>query len=287
VDGRAVPVAGATLPVTVSTTTTTSGRTTTKVTTLGSAKTLADGSFSIAVKPTTSGLLKVALGASASYTATSVELGTIEVTTPTTEITGTADKSEVAYGQTVTVTGSLTKEAASTLGVSAAAVSVKVTAPGKAPVQVATGKTAANGSFSIPVTLKVSGLLSVAYAGAAGLPAASEDVEDVTAASWDTAISTPVATPSTVAPAKPATVTGTVTRTFDGATEPAKSLALVVTVQPTGGVATTAQVTTNAAGLFTLKVAPKVTTTYTVRVLSAAGHDDATATPVTVTVTGP
>ena len=60
-----------------------------------------------------------------------------------------------------------------------------------------------------------------------------------------------------------------------------------MTVQPTGGVATTSKVTTNASGLFTLKVSPKVTTTYTVKVLNVAGHDDATASPVTVTVTGP
>ena len=197
------------------------------------------------------------------------------------------DRSEVAYGQTVTVTGSLTKEAASTAGVAGAAVAVKVTAPGKAPVQVATGKTAANGSFSIPAALKVSGQLSVVYAGAAGLPAASEDVGTVTAASWDTAITTPVATPSSVTAGKLSAITGTVTRTFNGATEPAKSLALSVTVQPTGGVATTSKVTTNASGLFTLKVSPKVTTTYTVKVLNVVGHDDATASPVTVTVTGP
>ena len=50
------------------------------------------------------------------------------------------------------------------------------------------------------------------------------------------------------------------------------------------GVATTSKVTTNAIGLFTLKVSPKVTTTYTVRVAGVAGHDDATASPVTVTV---
>ncbi len=77
------------------------------------------------------------------------------------------------------------------------------------------------------------------------------------------------------------------TRSYDGASEPAKALALSVTVQPTTGSATTAKVTTTATGAFTLKVAPKVTTTYTVKVLGVAGHDDATASPVTITVTGP
>ena len=283
VDGLTVPVAGASLPVTVTTTTTASGRTTTKVATLGTAKTLADGSWSVAVKPTASGVLRVALAGSASYTATSVDLGELDVSTPTTELTGAVDETEVAYGRTVTVTGALTKQAATSLPVAGASIAVKVTSAGKT-VQVGTGKTAANGSFSIPVVLKVSGEMTVVYAGAAGLPAASADVDTVTAASWDTSISTPVASPASVAAGKPATVTGTVTRSYDGASEPAKALALSVTVQPTTGSATTTKVTTTATGAFTLKVAPKVTTTYTVKVLGVAGHDDATASPVTITV---
>ena len=284
VGGQDVPVANASLPVTVTTTTTTNGKATTKVASLGSAKTLADGSFSLVVKPTTSGLLKVALPASTSYNATTVEVGDLVVNTPTTELTGDVDPTTTAYGRTVTVTGSLTKEASSTLPVAGATVAVKVAAPGKAPVQVATGKTAANGSFAVAVPLKVSGALSVVFAGSAGLPAASAAVDTVAAESWDVAIGTPTASPASVAPAKPATITGSVTRTYGGATEPAKSLAVVVTVQPTGGTATTTKATTNASGLFTVKVSPKVTTTYTVRVAGVAGHDDASAAPVTVTV---
>ena len=120
------------------------------------------------------------------------------------------------------MTGSLTKEAASTLPVAGASVAVKVAAPGKAPAQVATGKTAANGTFSIPVALKLSGDLTVVYTGGAGLPAATTAVDTVSAESWDVSIGTPTASPATVAPAKPATLTGSVTRTYDGATEPAQ-----------------------------------------------------------------
>ena len=81
------------LPVTVTTTTTTNGKTTTKVASLGSAKTLADGSFSLAVKPTMSGLLKVALAGSASYNATHRRSSaTLGVSTPTTELTGDVDQ---------------------------------------------------------------------------------------------------------------------------------------------------------------------------------------------------
>ena len=284
-DGLAVPVSGASLPVTITTTTTVSGKTTTKVTPLGSAKTLTDGSFSLAVKPTVSGVLKVALAGSASYDAASAELGELEVRTPTTQLTGEVDPATTAYGRTVTVTGSLTKEAASTLPVAGASVAVKVAVPGKIPAQVAAGKTTANGTFSIPVALKLSGDLTVVYTGGAGLPAATTAVDSVSAESWGVSIGTPTASPATVAPAKPATLTGSVTRTYGGVSEPGKALALTVTVQPTGGVATTAKATTNASGAFSLKVTPKVTTTYTVRVSGVAGHDNASASPVTVTVT--
>jgi hypothetical protein len=288
VDGRDIPVAGVTLPVTVTTTTTSAtGATTTKVSSLGSARTLSDGSYSIAVKPTTTGALKVALPGSLSYTATSEELGQVVVSTPITLISGEVDKTEVGYGQTVTVTGRLTKEVDSTIGVAGATVAVKVeTVPGKAPTQVATGKTSSDGSFSIPAVLKVSGKLQVVYAGAPGLPAVTADVDDVTAAAWDVAISNPTASPTSVAPAKPATITGTVTRTYAGVTEPAKALRLTITAQPTGDTATSLSAVTTATGAFTLKVTPKVTTTYTVKVSGVAGHDNATATPVTVTVTG-
>jgi hypothetical protein len=285
VDGQDVPVANATLPVTVTTTTTVSGRTTTKVASLGSAKTLSDGSFSLVVKPTTSGVLKVALPASTSYNATTVELGDLVVSTPTSEVTGAVDPTTTAYGRTVTVTGSLTKEAASTLPVAGATIAVKVAAPGKAPVQVASGKTAANGSFSIPVALKVSGELSVVYAGTAGVPAASSAVDTVTAESWAVSFGTPAASPASVTLGQPSTITGSVTRAHGGMTEPAKSLAVTVTVQPNGGSATTARATTSASGVFTLRVSPKVTTTYTARVVGVAGHVDASAAPVTVTVT--
>jgi hypothetical protein len=151
---------------------------------------------------------------------------------------------------------------------------------------VATGKTSSDGSFSIPAVLKVSGKLQVVYAGAPGLPAVTADVDDVTAAAWDVAISNPTASPTSVAPAKPATITGTVTRTYAGVTEPAKALRLTITAQPTGDTATSLSAVTTATGAFTLKVTPKVTTTYTVKESGVAGHDNATATPVTVTVTG-
>ena len=79
------------------------------------------------------------------------------------------------------MTGSLTKEAASTLPVAGATVAVKVTVPGKAPVQVGHGQDrrervvlASRSRSRCPATL------SVVYTGSAGLPAASADVDTVT-----------------------------------------------------------------------------------------------------------
>lgn len=283
VAGEDVPVALASLPVTVTSTSVVNGKTVTKVTSLGSAKTAADGSFTLTAKPIVSGTLKVALATSASYTGTAVTLGDLTVRTPTTALTGAVDRTDVGYGQTVAVTGRLTKATGSTVGVSGATVSVRVTTDAGRVTQVATGRTAADGSYSVPTVLKVSGELSVAFAGAAGLPAATADVDEVTAGTWTTALSTPTATPSTSTPAKPVVITGALSRTYGSTTESARG-SLTVAVAPTTGAVGTVKVTTAANGTFTLKVAPKVTTTYTVRLVGLAGHADTAATPVTVTV---
>lgn len=283
VGGVDVPVALASLPVTLTRTSVVSGKTVTTVTTLGTAKTAADGSYSVVTKPIVNGTVKVALATSKSYTGTSATLGDLAVRTPTTALTGAVDRTDVGYGATVLVTGSLTKTASTALPVSGATVAVKVTSASGTLTQVGTGRTLANGSYSIPVPLKVSGALSVVFAGAAGLPAATAEVDDVTAGTWATSLSTPTATPARVAVAQQSVITGSLTRTYGSTTEAGRGT-LTVTVQPTGGATGTVRVTTTANGTFTLKVTPKVTTTYTVRLVGLAGHADAAATPVTVTV---
>lgn len=282
VSGTDVPVSLASLPVTLTRTSVVNGKTITSVTSLGSAKTGADGSFSLVTKPIVNGSLKIALATSKSYTGTSAILGDLTVQLPTTTLTGAVDKTDVGYGATVTVTGKLEKKTDSDLPVSGATVSVRVTSNGKTTA-VGSGRTAANGTYSIPVALKVSGELSVAFAGSPGLAAASDVVDDVTAGTWTTALSTPTATPSTVAVAGLSTITGTLTRTYGDVTESARGT-LTVTVTPTTGVASTVKVTTAANGTFALKVKPKVTTTYTVKLINLAGHADVTGTPVKVTV---
>jgi hypothetical protein len=283
VGGVDVPVSLASLPVTLTRTSVVSGKTVTTTTSLGSAKTTADGSYSIATKPLTDGTLKVSLPTSRSYTGAAVTLGDLAVRVPPTTLTGAVDKTDVGYGSTVVVTGSLTKSAATDLPVSGATVAVRVTSAGGKVTQVATGRTLANGTYSIPVALKVSGELSVALAGAAGLPAATDVVDDVVAGTWTTELTTPTAVPASVAAAQQSVITGRLNRTY-GSTTGAGRGTLTITVQPTGGATGTVKVATSASGTFTLKVAPKVTTTYTVRLVGLAGHTDAAAAPVTVTV---
>ena len=74
------------------------------------------------------------------------------------------------------------------------------------------------------------------------------------------------------------------TRTYGGATEPAKSLAARGDRPADRRLGDHDEGDHERQRAFTLKVSPKVTTTYTVRVAGVAGHDDASAAPVTVTV---
>ncbi|CAM3789176.1 hypothetical protein [Nocardioides zeicaulis] len=284
VGGAPLGVAGLSVPVTLTSTSVVSGRTTTTTTSLGTARTAADGSFSLVATPTRSGVVKASVPASVSYEPSVVEAGIVTVRVPTSTLSAAVDKTSVGYGQTVTVTGRLLTDTGSPTPVAAATVSVKVTAPGKAPVVVASGRTAADGTFRVPVLLRTSGDLTVSYAGSAGVPAATVAVAPVTAGSWAPTVTTPVAAPTLAPPGAARTLTGVVTRTFNGATEPARSLRLTVSVQPVGGLATTTTVTTTATGAYTVRVSPRVTTTYTVRVLGVAGHLDAAAAPVTVRV---
>lgn len=111
-----------------------------------------------------------------------------------TDLTATVDKVDVGYGDSVMVTGRLTKTSAhsttgsSTAGVPGAPVAVSVTASDKAPVTVGSGRTLADGTYSVDVPLKVSGILTVSYAGKDGLPADAVALGSVTAGTWSTAV---------------------------------------------------------------------------------------------------
>jgi hypothetical protein len=281
VDGTTVPVAGASLPVTLSY----KSGTTTRVVTLGTAKTGADGSYAVAVKPTVDGTLAVTLPASTAYTAATTPLGDVAVHLPDTELTGKADHTDVGYGDNVVLTGRLTKTAdqlttgSVTSGVAGATVSVKVTAPGKAAVVVGSGRTLADGSYTVTVPLRTSGALQVVYAGAAGLPADSVAVGDVTAGTWTTSVTLSGAKSGTVA-----TLNGAVTKSYGGVAKPAGSVRVKIYFTPTstGVPALVSSPTTTTAGTYTAKLYPTVAGSYQAVVSGNVGYADSTSGTVPV-----
>ncbi|MBO9524471.1 MAG: hypothetical protein J7518_23270 [Nocardioidaceae bacterium] len=279
VGGATIPVAGASLPVRL-----TAG---TKVGALGNAVTAGDGTFRLVVKPTFTGTLSVELTGSTAYVATKVSLGTVTVTVPETRMTATATPADVGYGNGVTVTGTLRRDAGGTVtALTNATASVRVTKPGTTiPTVIGSAKVLADGTFSAVVPLKVSGTLSVAYAGAPGQPASSVTVGTVTAGTWTTAV-TANASAGSVVLGGSVTFTGSVTKTYGGSTVPAGSLRVVASFTPTGSTTRTLVTsgTTTASGTYTLRVFPKATGTWTLTVPTAPGYAESTATPRTITV---
>ncbi len=201
---------------------------------------------------------------------------------PTTELTASVDTRDVGYGATVRVTGRLTRTAGSdTTGVAAAPVSVKVLAPGaRTATVVASGKTLADGTYSLPVPLRVSGAMTVSYGGAAGLPADTADLGQVTAGTWTTSFPSVGAARS----ASTVTVTGTLTRTYAGSTAVAPAVPVKVWFTPTStGVAgQVATGTTATNGTFTVRAGYRGAGSYTVKVLKVPGYADATSSAATV-----
>ncbi len=265
VAGETLPVAGASVPVKLAYV---SG-TTTRYTTLGTAKTAADGSYTIAVKPTMSGVLSANLAASGGYLARSTNAGPITVTLPTTELSATLADDTVGYGSTVSVTGSLTRTAGpTTTPIVGATVYVKVVPTGKTTaVTVGSGRTLADGSYTVTGALRYSGVMTVSYAGAAGLPADSVSLGAVTVGTWDTSI--------TVNPTSSGSylyLAGTLTGTYDGATSPLKGVRVSVFFTPTGGApALVTSGTSGVGGAYSLRVLPRVSGTYTTAVSNVVG----------------
>lgn len=257
-----------------------------KVLTLGTAKTATNGTFSLAVKPTATGAVSVTLPAGTAYTGAVASAGTITVDVPATLVTGAVDKTDVGYGQSVVVTGTLRRDAGGTVTpLASKSVGVLVTPPGGTAVRVGAATTKADGSFSATVALKVSGTLSVSYAGAAGQPAASTSVGPVTAGTWSTAV-TASASASSVAAGGSVTITGSVARTYGGATSPAPGLRVKVTFRATGSSTTTlvSSVTTTATGTFTARVYPKASGSWTVTLSDVPGYANDSSDPLGVAV---
>lgn len=282
--GSTIGVSGASLPVRL--TGVVGG--VTKVTTLGSAVTAVDGTFRLVVKPTYSGTLSVELVGSAAYVATKVTLGTVTVTIPETRMTATATPTDVGYGNGVTVSGTLRRDAGGTVtSLTNASVSVRVTKAGTTtPTVIGSARVLADGTFSAVVPLRLSGTLSVAYAGAPGQPAASVTVGPVVAGTWTTAVSA-TASANQVTLGGVVTFTGSVSKSYDGSTVPAGSLRVVAYFTPTGSTTrtlVTSGTTTAVAGTFTLRVYPKSTGTWTIEVPATTGYTQSTTAAFPVTV---
>jgi hypothetical protein len=280
-NGTTVPVAGASLPVKLSYVA--SGAT--KVVTLGTAKTLVDGSYSLPVKPTLDGDLSVSLAASSAYNTAAVQPGSVAVHVPTTDLTAQVDKTDVGYGDPVVVTGRLTKTAgaltsgAVTSAIAGASVAVKVTAPGKTAVTVGSGKTLADGTFRVSVPLRVSGAMTVLYAGAAGLPADSVTLGSVTSGPWASAV-----TISGAPYSSGFQLSGGVSKTYAGTTSPAGAVRVKIYFTPasTGVAALVTSVTTNATGSYIARVYPSVSGSYKAVVTGVVGYADSTSSAFSV-----
>lgn len=277
-----VPVAGALVPVSVTgTTTSATGVERTVVKRLGSAKVGLDGSWTLGAKPTTSGSLAAALPGSVAYVADRVDLGTLTVRVPTSALTGAVVDGDVGWGSKTAVNGRLTlARDGAVAGLPSATVTATVTPPGGKAVRVGSGRTTADGTWTLPALLKVSGALRVRYAGAAGRPAVEELVGDVVAGSWTPSLAV-VSAPASAVTGTSITVTGTATRAYDGTSGPAAGLRVRLTWTPTGALAPTtlATASTTSKGTLTLRTrAPAGGGDLRLEVAGAPGHLDATST---------
>jgi len=282
VSGQTVPVTGASLPVKLTTVT----GTTTKVTTLGSAVVAADGTFRLAVKPTASGTLSVELVGTAGYTATKVDLGAVTVNIPETVLDAEVAPADVGYGAGVTVSGSLRRDAGGTVtALTGATVTVKVLKDGATTAtSIGTAKVLANGTFTATLPLKLSGTMTASYAGAAGQPAASFGLGTVVAGTWTTAVTAAASTDHVIVGGS-VVLSGSVTKSYGGSTVPANAIKVSAYFTPTGGSpALVSGVTTSATGTFSLKVLPKASGTWTVRVTGVVGYGESSSSALAVSV---
>jgi hypothetical protein len=162
---------------------------------------------------------------------------------------------------------------------------VKVAAPGRTPVVVASGVTKPDGTFTIPFAAKLSGEVSVVYAGAAGLPAASDVADSLTVGSWTPTLSL-TSTASSVVLGGSVTLAGEAHRSYGGTTELARSLRVQLVLTPSNGSAPVllASVATTSTGTYRATAYPRLAGTITAVVTGVIGYDSASSTGVAVTV---
>ncbi|MET3960159.1 hypothetical protein ABIE44_000093 [Marmoricola sp. OAE513] len=280
VAGRTIGVGGLAVPVRQ-----TVVGTTTKVTTLATATTTADGTYAVTVKPVASGALTAEIPGSTAYAARSTSIGTAQVAVPATTLTGAVSADDVGFGTPVTVSGQLNRVAGSSTTGIKGSVAVMVTAPGKAAVRIGSATASTTGAYSVAVPLKISGVLSVVYAGAAGQPAVTTVVGPVTAGTWTTQL-TAAASSTSIGLGGTTTLTGTVTKTYGGRTLPAPALRISFFFVPGGSTTRSllGSATTTTAGTFSARVAPKSSGVLSLLLAAVPGYTEASGGPFPITV---
>ncbi len=276
-----VPIAGLAVPVRL--TSVVDG--VTRVTSLGSATTAADGSYRLVVNPTASGALSIQTTASPAYAASSFTLGQVQVALPVTRLTGAVDKTDVGYGSPIVVSGRLDRIAGPAVSPAKGAVSITVTPDTGSPVRIGSAMVSATGVWSSTVPLTVSGSLSVSFAGTPGQPAATTTVGPVKAGTWTTSL-TSAASSMRIAAGTTATVTGTLTKTYHGVTAPAAGLKVSVRYGPAGSVPSTqiGSAITSATGAFSARITPTVSGLLAIVFAAMPGYAESSTTPFPIEI---
>lgn len=244
-----------------------------------------DGSVKAVLHPVASGTLSLQLPATTGWSAVSAAAGALTVLTPSTAITGTANLTDVGFGDPVLLSGTLTRIAgAVTTGLSPASVLIRSTPVSGPAVVLGSATVASNGTWTSTVRPRVSGELTASYAGGPGLPATSVDVGPLTVGTWTSAVSLTVQLAQQQAGAANK-VTGTVTRSYHGTSGPAPSVPVGIYLQTTTGSSLLlATLSTTATGSFTGYLAPSENGTLVARIVSLPGYTnaDSATSPVSV-----
>ena len=278
VGGETLPVSGVTVALKVLKANGTSAS-------LGSVKTLADGTYRLLTKPTVSGRLVASVAGTTGLTAATADGPALTVLVPETDLAATAGALDVGYGEPASATGRLERDAGGTVTpLASATVSLTVTAPGRTPVTVGSGRTLADGTFTVSGALRVSGTLRAVYAGAAGQPAASVELGQATAGTWTTAL-TASSSASSVVLGGSVTLNGSLTKTYGGVTKAAGAQRVKVYFTPAGGVPVlVTSPTTTTTGAWTARVYPKVSGTWKAVLSPVTGYAGSESAPVAVSV---
>jgi 5-hydroxyisourate hydrolase-like protein (transthyretin family) len=221
--------------------------------------TAADGSFKAAFKAGVAGELTVQTAATSGLTASTVDLGAMTVSLPTTSLTAQPSLDELMYSTKLTVTGSLMNTFDTQAPLVGGTVSVRLLPTGATkPTTLGSARTTSAGAFTLAVAPLYSGELTAVYAGAPGRPAASADLGPVTVDPWTPSL-TMNASSAAITHGTAVTYSGTATRTGTTGTFPAAGLVvhLVFTPSDGGKAVTIANLTVSSKGTFGLRYAPR------------------------------